>query len=227
MYGRNRKVGGEMIITETLKNKTSQIKTFSQKEIASKKSETQKKIDESYNNSVLSVRRLVSEVVATSKESKFEISDSIRIQLKDLFSLCMTSVEKEKVEYIDINGISSKEKEVRSSLQYEWHDYYLKETEPVEEVLNVIKGIANVDVNSLLIKMKSAKDWNQDVVAVREMMRAIKEANEQIDKMKLTDTTVEFLRRVIGKTATLNDITDEVMDWLTEEGIKGKVKISF
>ena len=216
-----------MIITETLKNKTSQIKTFSQKEIASKKSETQKKIDESYNNSVLSVKRLVSEIVATSKESKFVISDSIRIQLKDLFSLCMTSVEKDKVEYIDINGISSKEKEVRSSLQYEWRDYYLKETEPVEEVLNVIKGIANVDVNSFLIKIQSAKDWNQDVTVVHEMMKAIKEANEQIDKMKLTDTTVEFLRRVIGKTANLNDITDEVMDWLTEEGIKGKVKISF
>lgn len=216
-----------MIITETLKGKTFQIRDFSQKEIASQKTEAQKKIDESYSNAVSSVRCMVSEVVNTSNESNFEISDTIQDQINDLLSLCMVSLEKNKVEYIDINGISAKEKEVRSSLQYEWHDYYLKESAPVEEVLNVIKGIANADVNSLLMKMRSAKDWNKDVTVVREMMKAIKEANEQIEEMKLTDTTVEFLRRVIGKTATLNDITDEVMDWLTEEGIKGKVKISF
>ena len=45
--------------------------------------------------------------------------------------------------------------------------------------------------------------------------------------MKLTDTTVEFLKKVIDKKATLEDLTEEVMVWLKKEGIMNKVKISF
>ena len=90
-----------------------------------------------------------------------------------------------------------------------------------------MKGIANVNITALLYKMRAAKTWNKDINVVIEMMNAISEANSLIDKMKLTDTTVAFLRKVINKTATLEDITDEVMSWLQAEGIKGKVKISF
>lgn len=216
-----------MLITNTIKEKTSIIKTFAKNEAASKKSAEQKKIDATYREAICGVNLLTSEVVNTCANSKFQISESVHDQFIELLTLCSVSSDKSKIAVIDVNGITSKEKEIRSSLQYEWNNYHAEETASIEEVLNVVKGIANVNVNSLLLRMNAAKNWNKDVTAVIDMMNAIREANEQINKMRLTDTTVAFLRKVIAKSATLEDITDDVMQWLKEEGIQGKVKISF
>ena len=172
-----------MIIAEKIKEKTSQIKDFSQKETAAKKSAEQKKIDLSYKEAINGVNTLISEVVNASNESNFTISTSIREQISELLVCCSAFSDKDRVEAVDINSISSKEKEIRSALQYEWSNYYVGETSSVEEVLNVIKDIANIDVNSLLIKMRAAKDWNKDSSPVIGMMNAIKEANSQIDKI--------------------------------------------
>lgn len=216
-----------MIITDKIKENTALIQTFSKNEAASKKSKEQKRVDEVYKESVLAVKTLVYEVVNTCAESRFIISSSIKNEILELLNVCFRTSNKERVETVDINTINTKEKEVRNLLQYEWNSYYIDETSSVEDVLNVIKNIANVDVNSLLIKIRAAKDWNKDISTVKSMMNSISEAKSQIDKMKLTETTVDFLRKVIGKTATLEDITEEVLEWLAEENLKGKVKISF
>ena len=216
-----------MLLVDKINEKTSIIKTFSQNEAAAKKSAEQKKIDSSYRETINSVKKLTSEVVNNCQESNFMISDSIKNQFSELMDLCLNSTNKGRVEVFDTNSIVSKVKEVRSSLQYEWERYYAEETASVEEVLAVIKGLANVNVSNLLLKMKAAKNWNTDVNVVIDMMDAIKQANTQIESMKLTDTTVEFLKKVIDKKATLEDLTEEVVVWLKKEGIMNKVKISF
>lgn len=216
-----------MLIIESIKEKTSAIKNFSKKEVMFKKSAEQKLIDTSYKKAINEVNGLITEIVNISNQTNFVISPLIKERITELLSACQSSSRKESVEIVDVNGITAKEKEVRSLLQYEWNSYYSRETASVEDVLNVVRGIANVNITALLYKMRAAKTWNKDINVVIEMMNAISEANSLIDKMKLTDTTVAFLRKVINKTATLEDITDEVMSWLQAEGIKGKVKISF
>lgn len=216
-----------MQITELVKERSAAIKSFSQKEKAAKQSEEQSKIDTLFGETIESVKTVISEVMSTSDQSDFIVSEDIKNVLTEILRMCSEATVKDKVNSVDINSISSKENEIRHSLQYEWSAYFAEKTASVIDVLNVIKTISNTDVNSFINRMNLAKNWNSDVNKVTDMMCAINDANSKIDEMKLTDTTVNFLKKVIAKNATLDDITDEVMTWLQQEDLKKRVKISF
>lgn len=216
-----------MKITEFVKEKTKDISEFSIKENQAKQSEEQKKIDDNFAASIVYVYKLFKEIQFASNESSFVMSQANFDKAGQIIVKCKDATKKNAVTTADINSINTVAKELASNLGDEWSAYFIAETSSVKEVLSISKNIASINVTELISKIDKASQWNENAETIKEMVLAIKRAQQLIDQMQLKPANVEFLKKVISKTATLDDISDEVLNWLKNEQLTGKVKISF
>ena len=59
------------------------------------------------------------------------------------------------------------------------------------------------------------------------MNDGIKDAEKIIAKLGLDDEIITFLANTNSGKATLNDLSDKVLNWIKSEKLEGKIRVSF
>ena len=79
----------------------------------------------------------------------------------------------------------------------------------------------------LINSLKKCEKWPLDKDSVSIFQAKEKEANDLLKNMEFDVEIRNFLEKVSSKSATINDMTQEVYQWLIKEKIAGKIRLTF
>lgn len=216
-----------MDLNSEIINRTQEVKQFALNAAAAKRNDEQKKIDQNFSDVIKMVSALVEHIVGATKKTSFRCSDELSDRLKELLQNSKTLTTSGAVRGDQVFGIKKTLNEINEEASSQWSEYYSDETKSIEELLSLARNVAGSDVGSLLIDIRSAKDWKSNDAYLDKMTLGLKNAKNLIMKLDLQDNIVEFLKKMMNQEATLEDLDDDVMEWITREGIKSKIKIGF
>lgn len=82
-------------------------------------------------------------------------------------------------------------------------------------------------IRLLINSLKKCEKWPLDKDSALNFQTKEKEANDLLKNMKFDDDIRDFLEKVSSQSATINDMTPEVYQWLVKENIAGKLGLYF
>lgn len=118
-------------------------------------------------------------------------------------------------------------KTLQSSMKKEWSKQYANLTRATVSTLEAIRGINPNNVGRCLQKIQPAENWDLDVEKYQTMHNGLKEADHLIMELGLDDEIITFLQNTNTGRATLQDLNDKVLDWIRDEQLEKKLRISF
>lgn len=128
-----------------------------------------------------------------------------------------------------INALNAAIENYITMLNFAWKSNISGEVDDLKSYLSVIMQLLeNRSEATNLIRMLDAdKDANPSSASVNRMELNIRKAHEITDNFQLTPEVKLFLEKVKSRNATFADLTPAVMDWITVNHLKSKLKIGF
>lgn len=108
-----------------------------------------------------------------------------------------------------------------------WQKQYSELTGATVSTLKVISGFESEKVNDCMDEIKQAESWTLDINVYQKLSKSLESANELIDGLSLDQDIVTFLRNMNSGKATLKDLSDKILNWIKEEDLSGRIKLSF
>ena len=167
----------------------------------------------------------------------FSISSDMHDSLNEAFETIQKSYEGD---YIDEDLLKQarlilKNKTV-NNLSKEWTEYYKRITKNINGTLNNI-GDLIADKNKLVIirqNINNGAQWSalgltdvnqQD--RLTNLKNALDEASDIIANLNLKDDITFFLRKVSKKEADIDDLSEEIVEWIKKENLTDRFTIVF
>ena len=96
-------------------------------------------------------------------------------------------------------------------------------------MLQTVRGIApeKEKIDYASNKIKIGASWEFKKSNLDKMEKGLSEAESILESLGLTDEVTEFLKKVVLGKANVNDLTPDVLSWLTDKNMSSKLAISF
>jgi LPS O-antigen subunit length determinant protein (WzzB/FepE family) len=168
------------------------------------------------------------EVLAFLKNS-YSISqqDTILDEIQALIDELCKAVDSGLADKDDVKATDGKFTSLQSDSKKNWQKQYSDLTSATVSTLKVISGIESEKVNDCLDKIKKADTWTLDLNTYQNLLKSLESANELINGLGLDPDIVTFLQSMNSGKATLKDLSDKVLNWIKEEDLSGRIKLSF
>lgn len=202
------------------------------RELETASADTKKQAAADYNFKMLvgSLKKMVDEIQMAVNESDFKPSLNIVTALEGFVNSCSKIITVGAANDSTTSFINKESKMLYSDIAQEWIEYYSNNTKKILSLLETIKGIApDKKAQYAINKIKKASTWNTDSVNLKYLKDGLSEANQIIEDLSLDENKniEEFLRLVGDGKATVQNLTQEIMEWIKKEQLAGKLSIQF
>ena len=116
---------------------------------------------------------------------------------------------------------------VHDKVKRAWTKHYQTLTTSTVSTLKIIKGLDEARISSCISKIDAASAWNCNICTLSALGNALTQADEIIQELKLDQEVIDFLSKITLGKATLADLNDDVLQWLQNEQLLLKIKLSF
>lgn len=219
------------MLIDTLNECIIDMKTVREMETASADTKKQETADYNFKQLILSLKQMIDEVDLAVGNSGFRPSANVVRVLKSFLGDCDKIVQSGAADNTTTQNISSESKKLYAIIGQEWAEYYSKATVNILNLLDTVKGIipdesrATYAVN----KIKKAATWNTTIDNYNYLKQGMTEADKILEDLDLDKDSeiLAFLRLVSAGKATILNLTNEILDWLNEEKLAGKIYLKF
>ena len=110
-----------------------------------------------------------------------------------------------------------------------WKDASSKYAEGIQGYLSLIGGLSSEPkkASNLYDRIGKIVDGRPSVDAIDSLIEYVAQAKAIIDGFALNEHIELFLKKVSNREATVLDLNQEVLDWLRDKHLSGKLKIGF
>lgn len=221
-----------MLLTETIKNSTSAIKKRRATIESKQNAETYAKALAQLAQATESIKQAL-DCTKAMKESGIIsaplLNGSTRGELLDCINDCGNGISEMQLTLETVRLLKSKGDAVATQIAIVWHDAARKYSDGSKGYLSMIGGLSNDPKQA----KELADSINQTVVgapsikAVKRLVSDVSDAKRIADEFSLSPEIEHFLKKVSSQGATLLDVTPNVLKWLKEKGLTGKIAIRF
>ena len=130
----------------------------------------------------------------------------------------------------DISKLSEIIRKIDNNLKVEWKMMVGRDTNAAVSSLNNIKELFDDkrEIDSQIMRLKGFESrWPINLDIKENFKTEIFKSSDMISELNLTPEIELFIKKIIGKTATFNDLTDEVLTWIKDNNFEKKIKIGF
>lgn len=198
------------------------------RELETVSADTKKQVEADYNFKILvgSLKKMIVEVQMAVNASDFKPSLSIVTALEGFVNSCNKIITVGAANDSTTSFINKESKMIYSNITQEWVEYYGNRTRKVLSLLETIKGITpDMRVQYAINKIKKASTWNTDIANLKYLKDGLCEAKKIIEDLSPGENIVEFLKLVGEGKATVQNLTQEIMEWIEKEQFAGKLSI--
>lgn len=221
-----------MLLTETIKNSTSAIKkrraTIESKQHA-----------ETYAKALAQLAQVTDSIkgaldcAAVMKESGIVstplLDETARSDLLACINDCGNGVSEMKLTLEAVKLLKSKGDAVSSQVKIVWRDASLKYSEGSKGYLSMIGSLSNDPkrAKELADNITKTVAGDPSIKAVKSLVSDVTEAKRITEEFSLNAEIESFLKKVSSQSATVFDLTPNVLAWLKEKNLTSKLKIRF
>lgn len=219
------------MLIDTLNNYIIEMQAIKEMETASIDSKKQAHADYAFKQVVNKLGKMVNEVGLAVNNSGFRLSPETLTRLKNFVSKCDKVVQGGAADASTNNYLNSETKKMYSLLGTEWNNYYTDATSNVLSLLDVVKNIVSDEREVQLAagKIQRAANWNTSVENYNNLKQGLNEARQIFSEIGLGEDSsiMMFLKNVSAGSATIMDLTDEIILWIKENNLEKKMFIRF
>lgn len=221
-----------MLLTDTIKNSTSAIKkrraTIESKQYA----ETYAKAVAQLAQTIEKIKEIL-DCATVMKESGIVdtplMDETTRSELLTCINDCGNGVSEMKLTLETVRLLNSKGDAVATQIKIVWRDASLKYSDGPKGYLSMIGGLSNDPQRAKELADNITKTVAKDpsITAVKNLVADVAEAKQITEEFSLNPEIEFFLKKVSSQRATVFDLTPNVLTWLKEKNLTGKLKIRF
>lgn len=215
-------------INDLLENSVAQMKRLHSLVSQKKNEEQQAKRDENYRKLVHATTQLSAAVHYA--QVTFGFLDQIQALLLEVLSDLQSTALKGTVNEESNFQAGKKIKLIQNQTAKEWANFYPTLVSSTTSTLQIIRKIDPIRINKCLVDLGRASVWQNDDLDLQRLeilSCALSESNTLIQQLKLDQNVTQFLTKVSSNKATLDDLTEEIMRWIYQEGLSERILISF
>lgn len=187
----------------------------------------QEATDNKYRTLVNQVRGFIEVLDYVQDHLQFALADIIKTDLEALLIKLQNAI---KTGYADKDTVSSAEtdfKSIQTAVKKDWAKHFSTLTSTTTNTLKVISGIDTEDVANCLADIKAAEVWVTDKNTFVSLKSALDNADSLIQSLRLDQEIILFLTSMTAGKATIADLNENVLVWIHNESLEGKIKLSF
>lgn len=166
---------------------------------------------------------------------KNKISDSppldngTKMELLEAINDCGIALENGQLGKEGVQVFGSRTKQLQRDLTTTWKECATRYADSVTGYLGIVQGLTDrpkevADLRDQIIKLASS---DPTVIATKRLAADVAQANGIISQFSLKPEIEVFLKKVSSKTATVKDVTPEVLSWLENQKLVDKLRVSF
>ena len=113
------------------------------------------------------------------------------------------------------------------NIHEEWISYSAVYAEGAINDLEIIRmlGVKKGDINGILRKLRACQTWPMSEEIARDCRKAKEDAKVLLSEMHFDMHVSVFLKKVKSNTATLLDLTPEILEWIDQEQLAGRITL--
>ena len=166
---------------------------------------------------------------------KYKISNSpllnngIKTELLNAIDQCGEALANGQLSKEAIQVFGSHTKQLQRELTASWKMYAGHYAEGVTGYLGIIQGFTDnpKEVDELRTRIGNLANGDPTPTAAKKLSADVTQANAIISKYSLKPEIEVFLKKVAAKQATVSDLSPEVLNWLSNQKLLEKLKLSF
>jgi hypothetical protein len=189
--------------------------------------EQQDNAEVKYRILLTQTNQLVEIISYLKKNSSFSVNKEVVSQLDSLLDEFEIAVSDGMVAADKITSLDNSLKVVQNNAKKDWPKQFSEIAGSTISTLEAIKGINTDGVDSCLEKINSAQTWELNIKNYQSMNEGIQDAKKIIAKLGLDDEIITFLANTNSGKATINDLSDKVLNWIKSEKLESKIRVSF
>ena len=221
-----------MLLTETIKNSTSAIKqrraTIENKQHA-----------ETYAKALTQLSQVTEGIkdtldFAAAMKGKGIVNTPLmdeptRSELLACIDDCGNGVSEKQLTIETVRLLKSKGDALAAQMKIVWRDAAQKYSDGPKGYLSMIGGLSNDPkrAKDLTDSITQTVAGNPSIKAVNSLVSYVAEAKQITDQFSLNPEIENFLKKVSSQRATVLDLTPNIMTWLKEKNLTGRLKIRF
>ena len=156
-------------------------------------------------------------------------SEGTRQELIDSISSCGNAVSEHALSKDTVHVLSSTVKRASNEVHQEWLTQGASYAESSRGYLSLIAGLTAdpKGARALAARISELCSGTPTVRNVHALTSDISKAKEIISRFSIQPEIEAFLKKVAAQQATVYDLTPEILAWLKEHGLTGKLKVNF
>ena len=215
-------------INERLNQSVKQLKHLNTLESRKKNQVQQTKNDNDFQEVVRHISQLCYAVHYA--QETFSLPYQPQAALIGILSDLQTTASKNTVTEDSILQSMIRVKPVQEQLKKEWTKHYQYLVKAVVSTLQIIQRIDPPTVAKCLTDIQSSAVWQNDgseLTRLKSLNSAMTNSSAIIERLGLDQKITTFLTKVSSRTATLNDLDDDILAWIQKENLSDRILISF
>ena len=168
--------------------------------------------------------------IAKNKISDLPLLDNgTKIELLEAIDDCGIALENGQLGKEGFQVFGSRTKQLQRDLTTTWKECATRYADSVTGYLGIVQGLTDspkevADLRDQIIKLASSDPTATDT---KRLAADVARANGIISQFSLKPEIEVFLKKVSSKTATVKDVTPEVLSWLESQKLVNKLRVSF
>lgn len=116
---------------------------------------------------------------------------------------------------------------LKDEISKQWTAYYQQKTSAVFGFLELLQAVKPEEVQACRSEIRKFKEWDGKR-SLNGFLIALQNAASLVDQLDVgNEEVMVFLRKIRTHTATLEDLTEPVEQWIQKNGLRRKIKVSF
>ena len=149
--------------------------------------------------------------------------------IRNAIMSCLGAVNSMMLTKKDVTALNNLLEAEQKKLSVFWKLVAKGLVDPIKSFLGVIQQFAEnkTEIAQLMNALDAGAKADPTVTIVRSLVNNVAKANKISESFQISKNVGIFLQKVKNGTATYEDITPEVVKWITEHKLKSRIKISF
>ena len=157
------------------------------------------------------------------------IDNGTKMELLEVIDDCGIALENGQLGKEGVQVFGSRTKQLQRDLTATWKVCASHYAESVTGYLGIVQGLTDKpkEVDELKARIGNTVNGDPSAASAKKLSADIAQANVIISKFSLKPEIEVFLKKVAAKKATVSDLSPEVLNWLSDQKLLEKLKLSF
>lgn len=157
------------------------------------------------------------------------LDNGTKMELLEAINDCGIALENGQLGKEGVQVFGSRTKQLQRDLTTTWKECATRYADSVTGYLGIVQGLTDKpkEVDELKARIGNTVNGDPSAASAKKLSADIAQANVIISKFSLKPEIEVFLKKVAAKKATVSDLSPEVLNWLSDQKLLEKLKLSF